>query len=86
MKERKKYKCNICNVEIKSKQGMKGHIATIHERKKEFKYDICDANFELKGHLNTHVATVQSMKERKNSNVRFVSFLYLLNFSYFYIQ
>ena len=36
LEEKEKFKCDICNTNFKSKQGMKGHIATIHEGKKQF--------------------------------------------------
>ena len=45
---------------MKLKNGMNGHIATIHEDKKPFKCDICDASFGQKGSLNKHMGHLNS--------------------------
>ena len=64
MNKRKKIKCDICNAEFKSKHGMKGHIATIHEGKKQFKCDICDTNFKTKHGMKGHIVTIHEGRKR----------------------
>ena len=44
---------------------MKGHIATVHEKKKPYECDICNACFARKYHLKSHVESIHH--ERKKS-------------------
>ena len=57
---KKPFKCDICNAQFTSKNGMKGHIATIHEGINLNKMTL------LKNMLQ------QFMKEGNNLNVTFV--------------
>ena len=48
---------------FKSKQSMKGHIATIHEGKKQFKCDVCNAEFKTKQGMKGHILTIHEGNE-----------------------
>ena len=56
-----KNKINISNASFAENATLKGHIASVHEKKKPLKCMICDLRFAGKGSLKTHVAVVQSM-------------------------
>ena len=51
-------KCNICSSLLKTKQGLKSHIASVHDGKKSFKCNVCDANFARTGNALERVQRV----------------------------
>ena len=71
MKEKRPFKCDICEYSCPGKSHLKQHIASIHEGKKAFKCNLCNYSFSQKGHLNRHVASVHEGKS--HSYVIFVT-------------
>ena len=57
-------KCYICSSLFKTKQGLKSHIASVHDGKKSFKCNVCDARFARRDALNRHVASVHEGKKK----------------------
>ena len=51
-------KCDICNSLFKTKEKLKRHIESVHDRKKPFKCNVCDACFTRNGDLNAHKVSV----------------------------
>ena len=62
-------KCNICSSLFKTKQGLKSHIASVHDGKKSFKCNVCDASFARRDKLNRHVASVHNGKKPFECNI-----------------
>ena len=62
--EKKKFKCDICDVNFGCKGTLNRHVTTVHDGKKRFKCDICYASFGYKSNLNRHVATVHEGKKQ----------------------
>ena len=50
---------------------MKRHVESVHEGKKPFKCELCDYTCAEKGNLKVHVESF--MRERSNSNVKYVT-------------
>ena len=44
-KEKKKFKCTICDEVFSQKRALNRHIESVHEGKKSFKCTICDKGF-----------------------------------------
>ena len=67
-------KCGTCDSLFKTKQYLKKHIDSVHERKKHVKCNVCDASFVGKGELNRHVASVHEGKNNFKCNACDTSF------------
>ena len=50
-KNKKPFKCNICDADFARNHQLKVHKDSVHERKKPSKCNICDASFSDKGSL-----------------------------------
>ena len=69
MKERKPFKCNICDASFSEKGSLNKHVASVHEGKKPFQCTICDAKFGARGTLNSHVRTIHEGKNLSNAHL-----------------
>ena len=63
MKEKKTFKCDICDYNFSLRTDMKRHMASVHEGVKPFKCDICDYSCSEKGSMKRHVASVHEGKK-----------------------
>ena len=63
------FKCNICNLLLKTKRNLKRHIESVHEGKKPFKCNTCDVNFAAKDSLKRHISLVHERKKSFNCNI-----------------
>ena len=60
---KKPFKCNICDTNFASKQGLNTHIATVHEGKKPYRCNTCDSSFSQKQTLKNHITMVHEQKK-----------------------
>ena len=64
-KERLLHSCSVCSRGFKTRNDLKRHVRTVHERQKNHACDMCGKRFGHSGHLNRHRETVH-MKLRKH--------------------
>ena len=58
------HKCEICDKEFKSKQGLRRHFHSIHnEQKGKNKCNICEKTFLLQWQLSTHMKRMHENKK-----------------------
>ena len=62
-------KCDICNSSFKTKETLKRHIESVHDRKEPFKCIVCDVGFSQKHHLNAHKLSVHEGKKPFRCNI-----------------
>ena len=61
-----------------TKDKLKEHISSVHEKSKDFQCDFCDKSFSQKSHKKTHIASVHEEKRPiKCEFCNFTSFLSL---------
>ena len=63
MKEKKSFKCDICDYSCSQKGTMKRHGVLVHEEKKRFKCNICDYACAKKYNITRHVARKHEAKK-----------------------
>jgi uncharacterized C2H2 Zn-finger protein len=56
--QKKNFKCNICDVSFKSRQGLTRHILAVHEGKKLFECNYCEKKFASDQCLKRHISRV----------------------------
>ena len=56
------FECHICKNVYKSKQGLDGHIAYIHEKRKGMTCEYCGKNFRTHSSLKMHIASHTGQK------------------------
>ena len=66
---KKAFNCEICYAKFNWSDGLKQHIASVHEGKKPFKCEICDAGFTQNIHLKIHIAPVPEAKKPFNHEI-----------------
>ena len=71
---KKRYKCNICDANFASKQGMNFHVESFHNGQKPFKCNICDSIFTRKQSMKKHVEAVHEGKKPFKCNICDYSF------------
>ena len=49
------FKCEICDKEFKSNNGLKNHFNIVHKLMKERRCNICQKVFKLTNELSSHV-------------------------------
>ena len=54
----KKFKCSICQKELKQKLGLQRHVTIVHEKQRSFECQTCEKEFAYKHLLKRHVITV----------------------------
>ena len=67
-------KCGTCNSLFNTKQKLKKHIDSVHERKNRNKCNFCGASFVGKRELNRHEASVHEGKNNFQCNASDTSF------------
>ena len=60
MKDQIKIKCEICDKEFKTKNGLKNHFNITHDLQKEHLCNICQKAFNILNQLTTHMKVVHS--------------------------
>ena len=56
-------KCEICDKEFKSHNGLKHHFNITHNLEKQYQCNICQKNFLVKSQLTSHVKIVHQNKK-----------------------
>ena len=56
-------KCEICDKDFKSNNGLKNHFNIVHKLMKEHQCNICQKVFKLQTQLNSHVKIVHENKK-----------------------
>ena len=56
-KKKGDFMCEMCKYTFALKQGLRRHIANVHERRKPFKCDSCDYTCSLKQSLECHISS-----------------------------
>ena len=56
-------KCEICDKEFKSNNGLKTHLNLVHKLMKEHQCNICQAVFKVQRQLNSHVKIAHENKK-----------------------
>ena len=56
-------KCDICDKEFQSSNGLKYHFNTTHNLEKEYQCNICQKVFNIQNQLTLHVKTVHENKK-----------------------
>ena len=64
----KLYKCEICDKEFKTNNGLKSHFNITHNLKKEHQCNICQKVFNIQDHLTSHVKIVHENKKHHTCN------------------
>ena len=70
MKEKKPFKCDLCNTSFAQSSGKNTHKTTVHDSKKPFKCDICHSCFSQKS--SQKATKMRFMRKRDHSNVKHV--------------
>ena len=53
-------KCEICDKEFRSNNGLKSHLNLVHKSMKEHQCNICQSVFKLQRQLSSHVNLIDS--------------------------
>ena len=64
MKDQIKIKCEICDKEFKTKNGLKNHFNITHDLEKEHHCNICQKAFNILNQLTTHMKVVHSKNKK----------------------
>ena len=57
-------KCEICDKEFKTKNGLKNHFNITHDLEKEHHCNICQKAFNILNQLTTHMKVVHSKNKK----------------------
>ena len=56
-------KCEICDKEFRSNNGLKNHLNVFHKLMDEHQCNICQSVFKLQSQLNSHVKIIHENKK-----------------------
>ena len=59
------HKCDLCNKGFSSKDRLRRHVTTVHEKLKNYKCTYCETAYGQKGDLNRHIRKVHNIDLRK---------------------
>ena len=71
----KVHKCNICDQEYKTKNGLGSHIDRTHNQQKVYQCNICNKSFPIQKKLDLHMKSVHEKKKNHKCNLCGKSFL-----------
>ena len=65
MKNKRHFKCALCDQIFSRKDSTKKHIAVVHNGHKPFQCEHCGHSFSVNGKLTAHMSSVHERKGKK---------------------